>query len=54
MIFGVPVVYESKRQQKLMARKVNTTALGKAVLTFLKWLETMITFDRKDHPDHIT
>ena len=36
-----------------MAREVNTTTLGEAVLAFLKWLETMITLDRKDHPDHI-
>ena len=28
-------------------------ALGEAVLAFLKWSETVITFDRKDHPDHI-
>ena len=53
MIFGVPMVYESKRQQKLMAREVNAAALGEAVLAFLKWSETAITFDRKDHPDHI-
>ena len=29
-------------------------ALGEAVLAFLKWSETVITFDRKDHPDHIS
>jgi hypothetical protein len=28
-------------------------ALGEAVLASLKWLETAITFDRKDHPNHI-
>jgi hypothetical protein len=27
--------------------------LGEAVLAFLKWSESTITFDRKDHPDHI-
>jgi hypothetical protein len=53
IIFDELVVYESKCQQKLTARKVNAAALGEAVLTFLKWLEIMITFDRKDHPDHI-
>jgi hypothetical protein len=26
---------------------------GDAIPAFLKWLETAITFDRKDHPDHI-
>ena len=36
-----------------MARDVNVAALGEAVPAFIKWLETMITFDRKDHPDHI-
>jgi hypothetical protein len=52
IIFDGLVVYESKCQHKLMARKVNAAALGEAVPTFLKWLEIMITFDRKDHPDH--
>jgi hypothetical protein len=53
MIFGGPVAYESKHQQKLMAREVNAAALGEAISAFLKWSETMITFDRKDHHDHI-
>jgi hypothetical protein len=45
--------YESRRQQKLIAREVNAAALGEAIPAFLKWSKTMITFDRKDHPDHI-
>jgi len=53
MIFGGPVAYESKRRQKLTTREVNAAALGEAVLAFLKWSEIVITFDRKDHPDHI-
>jgi hypothetical protein len=53
MIFSGPVAYESKRRQKLTARKVNAVTLGEAVPAFLKWSETIITFDRKDHPDHI-
>ena len=53
MIFGGPVAYESKRRQKLTAREVNAAALGEAVPAFLKWSETTITLDRKDHPDHI-
>jgi hypothetical protein len=53
MIFGGPVVYESKHWQKLTTREVNAAALGEVVPAFLKWLETAITFDRKDHPDHI-
>jgi hypothetical protein len=28
-------------------------ALGEAIPAFLKWLKTMLTFDRKDHPDHV-
>ena len=36
-----------------MAREVTVAALGEAILVFLKWSETTITFDRKDHPDHI-
>jgi len=36
-----------------MNREVNAATLGKAVLAFLKWSETAITFDRKDHPEHI-
>jgi len=53
MIFDGPMVYESKRWQKLIARDINTAALGKAIPAFLKWSEVMITFDMKDHPDHI-
>ena len=53
MIFGELMVYESKHGQKLTAMEVNVATLGKAVLAFLKWSETTITFNRKDHPDHI-
>ena len=53
MIIGGLVTYESKCRQKLMDREVNMATLGDAVSTFLKWSETAITFDRKDHSDHI-
>ena len=53
MIIGRPAVYESKRRHKLMAREVNAATLGEAIPAYLKWSETMITFNRKDHPDHI-
>ena len=53
MIFGGPAAYKSRRWQKVMAREVNAVALGKVAPAFLKWLETVITFDRKDHPNHI-
>ena len=36
-----------------MAREVNAVSLGEVVPAFLKWSKTMITFDRKDHPNHI-
>ena len=36
-----------------MAREVNAAAQGRAIPVFLKWSETMITFDRKDHPKYI-
>jgi hypothetical protein len=53
MIFSRPMAYESKHRQKLIAREVNAAALGEAVLAFLKWSETTIIFEGKDHPDHI-
>ena len=28
-------------------------ALGKAVPGYLKWSKVMITFDNKDHPNHV-
>jgi hypothetical protein len=43
MIFGGPVAYESRRQQKLTAREVNAATLGKAISAFLKWSEMVIT-----------
>ena len=53
MIIGGPVAQKSKCWQKLMDREVNAATLGDAVLGFLKWSKTAITFDRKDHLDHI-
>jgi hypothetical protein len=53
MIFGGLVAYESKHRQKLTAREVNVAAQGEAVPAFLKRSKTVITFDRKDHLDHI-
>ena len=53
MIIGGPAAHESKRRQKLTDKEVNEATLGDAVLAFLKWSETTITFDRKDHSDHI-
>ena len=53
MIIGGPAAHESKCRQKLMDREVNETTLGDAIPAFLKWSATAITFDRKDHIDHI-
>jgi hypothetical protein len=53
MIFGGLMAYKSSCRQKLIAREVNATALCEAVPAFLKWPETAITFDKKDHLDHI-
>ena len=53
MIIGGPATHKSKCQQKLMDREVNEATLGDAILAFLKWSEIAITFDRKDHSDHI-
>jgi hypothetical protein len=53
MIFSGLAAYESKRRQKLTDREVNMAALGEAIPAFLKWSETTITFDRKDHLGHI-
>ena len=53
MIIGEPVVHESKCQQNLIDREVNEATLGDVVPAFLKWSEIAITFDRKDHFDHI-
>jgi len=53
MIFGRPMAYESKHQQKLIPREVNAATLGEAIPAYLKWSEVTITFNRNDHPDHI-
>jgi len=52
-ISGGPIAYESKHRHKLMAKEVSVAIIGEAAIAFLKCLETTITFDRKDHPDHI-
>jgi hypothetical protein len=51
MIFGGMVAYNSKRHQKLTRREVYTAE--PAMPSFLRWLESPITFDRSDHPESI-
>jgi hypothetical protein len=48
-IYGGPESYDSRRKQKLTARKV--MAVSPATPEYLKWSEVPITFDRNDHPD---
>ena len=48
MIFEGSVAYDSKHYQKLARREVYTAE--PAMPTFLRWLESAITFDRTDHP----
>src|SRR5438552_375755 len=51
MIYGGSDAYESKRKQKLAARKIN--AITPVIPKYLKWSEAPITFGRADHPNHI-
>lgn len=54
MIFGGPAAYESRCRHKLTSREVNATiSTHEAVPTYLKWSESVITFDQADHPDNI-
>jgi hypothetical protein len=49
MIFGGSPARPSRRRQKLIRREVMSTDV--ATPSYLKWLDVLITFDRKDHPD---
>ena len=51
MIFGGSAAYDSKRRQKVTCREVYTAQ--PATPSFLRWLESTITFDRTDHPDDV-
>ena len=51
MIFEGLAAYDSKCRQKLMHREVYTAE--PAVPTFLRWLESTITFDWTDHPEYV-
>jgi len=51
MIFrGSDAIY-SKRQHKVHYREACVTEM--AVPSFLSWLESLITFDQRDHPSHV-
>nr|AAT77321.1 putative polyprotein [Oryza sativa Japonica Group]AAV31327.1 putative polyprotein [Oryza sativa Japonica Group] len=50
-IFGGPLAYESKRKQKLTELEIN--AVQPDTHQYLRWSETIIKFDRSDHPDRV-
>jgi hypothetical protein len=51
MIFGGSPARPSRRREKLIRREVINTDVTK--LSYLTWLEVLITFDREDHTDHV-
>ena len=52
MIFrGSDAIY-SKRQHKVRYREACVTEI--AIPSFLSWSESLITFDQRDHPSHVT
>jgi hypothetical protein len=51
MIFGRSPARPSRRREKLIWREVFNADVAKP--SYLKWMEVPITFDRKDHPDHV-
>ena len=51
MIFGGTAAYDSKHRQKIACREVYVTE--PATSSFLRWLESVITFNRSNHPDSI-
>ena len=51
MIFGGSDAIYSKHQHKVRYREA--CVAEKAVPTFLRWSESLITFDQRDHPSHV-
>jgi hypothetical protein len=51
MIFGGSPARPSRHREKLIRREVLNADSTKP--SYLKWSEVSITFDRKDHPDHV-
>jgi hypothetical protein len=50
-IFGGSLTRPSRWREKLIRREVFNADSAKP--SYLKWSEVPITFDRKDHPDHV-
>ena len=51
MIFGGSEFVHSKRQHKVRYREA--CAVKSAIPSFLSWSDSLITFDRRDHPSHV-
>jgi hypothetical protein len=51
MIFGGSPARPSRRRENLIRREVMNADVMK--LSYLKWSEVPITFDRKNHPNHV-
>ena len=51
MIFGGSDVIYSKGQHKVCYREACIAEM--AVPSFLRWSESLITFDQRDHPSHV-
>jgi hypothetical protein len=51
MIFGGSPARPSRRREKLIRREVMNADI--MTPSYLKWSKVPITFDRKDHPDHV-
>jgi hypothetical protein len=49
--FGGSPARPSRRREKLIRREVFNADVAK--MSYLKWSEVPITFDRQDHPDHV-
>ena len=52
MIFGGSNAIWTKLQHKVRYREA--CAAETAIPSFLSWLESLITFDQRDHPSYIT
>jgi hypothetical protein len=51
LIYGGPAPHESRCKLKLTGQAIN--AVSATVSEYLRWFESLITFDRTDHPDSI-
>ena len=52
MIFGGSDAVWTKQQHKVRYREAYATE--SAIPSFLSWSESLITYDQRDHPSHVT